>query len=1479
MGRKKKNKVSLDQLLIIAHDKEQLYKERPDEMVAAFNRETETTKGYNGRQILELIQNCDDEGSNKVLIKLNKEEQILSIYNEGTPFSIKGYRSLFISNLSSKTSKRNYIGNKGLGFRSILNWSKSIEIISNDISVSFSKAIKKRKFFELFNEKERKHILKENNFKSHVIPIPFLSAAEIKTYESPRPYTTVIHISYVKRYYDDIIKQIESLDIETLLFLKHIEEINFQGLPELEDINCEKKELPLKKLFGPTEEVRIEDEDWKIFKREGDLISTNESLRDEKEFYELKIAISNDPINRPTRLYSYFPTNIKLTLPYIIHGTFDLDSTRNHLNISDENKIVLTELVKLITNTAKYFAKKEANWFPLKMLNQDNGQNGRLEDLEYYEQLDKAIKKEKVWPCLDGKYRPLSKVVYFNDEFSQFIQHQELNDLFPNMLIPLEDLSDLGDKYSIINTFNDEIERINRASKRITNIEIRAEFIRIVCGLYTNIKADLLINKYNRILKSNRTVYSPAEGELLIPSYCRIDIINRELYNALVAEFELSYREHELARELLPIIEFRPFEPITIAQKIISATKQQINKKHKDAKTKVLESIKALWNNYQLSSNIGDLQSNDVPLINAKGSITLSSMLFLSSSYNSGKLTEKLFSEVYPLESFLASPEIMGIEGDEETIEEFFFWLGVNHLTKWKKITYNSQKNNRRSAVLSEIIKNEVGLEYKKYNYRIEYETIFKLDKIISKLSKEEILVWLSNDLTLSERILEAEYEDSLKYFPKSGSINNNSFDASFDYIYFFFKAKNIDFTEHIVDSKINWINKYNIDYNHPIFRFSKLSKRNIDNLLIKLGAKEDFIDLPIERVFQILKSLPEKFPNGKYSKVLYKKAVDHYNENNEYLEGNIKLFAMGEKGLGLYKPEEIYFSDRVKIPKKMQSEYPVLNFPPRAGGRSAIEFFQINDLADVKIEIESFNRSNRVDEEFEQYLQRIKQYILVYRLNRVNREELKEKEARKLNKLKLILCNKLSFRVGNNIHGVNNYEFIPDDENYYIKIQGNESLHELRKNSEFSDIFSEIVAHFFDTESDKNDFRYILRDEETDIIYSIKNQFGEDALSEAESLIGSIDYRAIFWSTIIQCIDHDFDSIDIQRKKLIRQFRHLTIDYRNINNSSNYYALLEIFKVLGISIGDFNRNTNSELSLVSHHRNNLENLFLNKKKFIMSSVWTHLKNKTSEEQMQFLEIVNWFENRETFIDKETDKEEFELDYEKIFSKFYRKTFKHIPYEEQFIDLTSMEEENKKRFNNYELTLINENPNYRSLMYFNNSLNYLKKIIKRVILDQKKNEEHDQNINLEIEFLDPKEYSTKSKKPRKHNNKVYVHNVEIDRKNKSIGDKAESLIYEHLINQYGEDNVSWESRMNEGLHYDIRYSPDKGNSWIFVEVKALSYDYFFISPAEKEFGEVNNDKYEIWLLTRNNKIKVLKDFFKGGNHKLIPNKYIVYINA
>ena len=126
----------------------QIKSQERDLLIQDNNIEKEQIKGYHGREILELLQNADDafqkminEGKVakcdlEVIIDYDEKNHILRVANTGTFFDYDGIKAIVQGNNSTKKGK--YIGNKGTGFRSILNWAEEVRIISGDFHIGFS---------------------------------------------------------------------------------------------------------------------------------------------------------------------------------------------------------------------------------------------------------------------------------------------------------------------------------------------------------------------------------------------------------------------------------------------------------------------------------------------------------------------------------------------------------------------------------------------------------------------------------------------------------------------------------------------------------------------------------------------------------------------------------------------------------------------------------------------------------------------------------------------------------------------------------------------------------------------------------------------------------------------------------------------------------------------------------------------------------------------------------------------------------------------------------------------------------------------------------------------------------------------------------------------------------------------------------------------------------------------------------------------
>jgi hypothetical protein len=105
-------------------------------------------------------------------------------------------------------------------------------------------------------------------------------------------------------------------------------------------------------------------------------------------------------------------------------------------------------------------------------------------------------------------------------------------------------------------------------------------------------------------------------------------------------------------------------------------------------------------------------------------------------------------------------------------------------------------------------------------------------------------------------------------------------------------------------------------------------------------------------------------------------------------------------------------------------------------------------------------------------------------------------------------------------------------------------------------------------------------------------------------------------------------------------------------------------------------------------------------------------------------------------------------------------------------------------------------------------------------------------------------------------------------RNKRLGKNAEKLVYNTLVNEYGEENVQWMSSFSEtsldkadSYHFDIAYKP--AEEWKYLEVKAFNGRFFHLSREERYFGVRYPSKYEVALAYQDD-VFIFKDLFKEG---------------
>ena len=185
-------------------------------------KEKEKIEEYNGRQLLEMLQNADDEAITEkektCFIKLTENQ--LTIANNGRKFSQGGIESLMYSNISPKVLEQNKVGHKGLGFRSILSWANNITIKSYDFAVEFSETNAKEFLKTLIKENPEIESQLNSKEKNEKYPIATLRCPRIleNIPDNLSKYDTYIVVDLKELQTQEVQEQINiEIDKEVLL--------------------------------------------------------------------------------------------------------------------------------------------------------------------------------------------------------------------------------------------------------------------------------------------------------------------------------------------------------------------------------------------------------------------------------------------------------------------------------------------------------------------------------------------------------------------------------------------------------------------------------------------------------------------------------------------------------------------------------------------------------------------------------------------------------------------------------------------------------------------------------------------------------------------------------------------------------------------------------------------------------------------------------------------------------------------------------------------------------------------------------------------------------------------------------------------------------------------------------------------------------------------------------------------------------------
>lgn len=1463
------------------------YRKDPDIISSFYTAELGTAESYNSRQLLELLQNVDDAASNNVQIKLDTKSNTLEVSNMGAAFSLDGVKSLMLANKSPKSNNKNYIGNKGLGFRSILNWASEIQIITRDLILKFSPEIAKDEFDEIVTDPElRDRLFKEKRKEHGLVPFPVLGIPRVLVNEEPDyQWLTTIRVKYKPGFEKDIKDQLNDIRPEILLFLNHIKNVEI-----IQDSIFTTLVVTEEKRNGKTFRI-IGNREWEIADT-GDL-----SVSDTDKLYRFKVAFTKDLNDHYNRLFTYFPTKVPIQLPYLIHATFDLDPARNYLTPTDYNKYILKELATFLGKIALELKGIPSNWLSYRFLQPLAKETNALLN-EFYQELDNLRTTSQIFPCVDGNYRYGDQIVFYKNDFSQWLVDIKQQQCLPEHLLYSDEKKLFENSIFKNKVYSPAILKANfdLLSSKINYIQDRKDLMDFLLDdsfkPYPIEKFSILIDEKGDIISSENTAYTPIiESENIFhrPSYVKFSLINRELYSLLVTHYRSKFvgdeqESRKFKNYFDSIANIQPYDSKSVITKIISAAKLERSKVSGliNEQNVIKEMVKELFKNYQLLKTPPEKFSEPCLLISKSGDIKESDSLWINSSFPSGALTEELYESIFKSSDYVAEPITFGVESnDASLIERFFIWLGVNKYLKYKEISYVVHDDDGDPYV--EFCYGKNNWSDNPSRYQVTAIGIDNAENTINKLSPEKLLLLALKEEKIKQR-LGHENDDELvsMYGSRKTVIHNKP-------SYISFQLESIGhFNNFLADDEgIPYLNNLSLNIDDGIFRRYGIKGEDLRYVLYKLGAKISFLELSLDRVYSLIKQCGEEQWKEEYARKLYHLSFNYFKANSlisfDSIAKEFSLLARQGHNMAYKTANEIYYSDNKTMPEKILSQYWTFDFPKRNGEEQISRFFGVKNFKEIAFQVKEFEINRPILQvKFDDWLAQIKPYILAYRLQTLQAADEKRNAASVLKRCQIRLFSSLTYSITDNEdQNLETNEFvIIGREEYVICIGDKTNLEDLQRTPEFCDCVAEIFCILFKVNDGKNSYRSIFKDALSETKHLIKQDSLLDQLNQAHSLLGISRIEYFFWKNIFSHLDrlNDYPDNVPDQKTLINLIQtnlgislppsYQSLDLGNIDSDNAVELLKFIADKTQISETRLLQFDDFKVYLYEWYCSQLRERILISKPCFRKLLHTSLASKSDNQKVRFIDELFEYDGKigSHCLEQIKDYEySLNLDIDRIVTDTVFNIYGFNINECQG-DL-SIKKHYESLFGNLNIDENELTSDIRSMLFFEGFEEKLNEVLLRI-----SSEDQPLNESTELfqpEFIEVSEIKAATRLGKSKRNiggdKKWKHNKNSDRVKKAAGKQSEILVMKALINKYPNRNVEWISGYSDtpdntdSLHYDIRYTDNSG-ILRYVEVKTFNNGSFILTGDEREFAMQNKQRYDIALVT-GNKVQYIKSFF------------------
>jgi hypothetical protein len=1012
------------------------YRRQPAELVSHYNREVSALDGYRGRQLLELLQNADDAGVGAEAgcrLCINLTHNRLIVANTGRPFSPKGLTSLVVSDCSPKQLDRNrFIGCKGLGFRSILAWTRRPLISSGPYEVIFDQSRAIDVVRDLASEStavaEIVHTFRDATGKwpAAVMRFPSIPETSNRWLQEAREwradgFDTVVVIPFgdgerASETHSEILEQLSALPASALLFCRHLTRVEITGdyirTWQLlrEDHGADRATIIL--------QVDGVDDLWQVYRRIGQVSdAAAETNAGGRRDYEVAVAVPQKVKTNPHgTLCVFFPTHERMPCALVLHATLDTTDDRNRLVNNASNREVLKHLATHVATVMEEQASTGDPRRALELLAGAENADPELDNLGFVPALLTDCAARRVFPRLDGTLAPAAHV----RQVPNRVWLDEVTaDFFPDLLAvgpedpltPLVSLFDLGwfDAASLKRQLQSYLRSLDfvHAGQVVGRLLATGQLLPIGA-------AGLLLGADGKWIQDGDCFFNPVEKLPRLPEWAaNIRFIDEAFQGGLLAGSKspaLRFLAADLSRCGGTVDEYR-FD--TVARALIDEVERGLAEHDARRVSRWQQLLRWIFDAPAGARQV--LPQLTVHVITVGGAVRRATTCYLGPAYPRGQVVWRLYRQ-FAQDEFVAPPDACGLSGVPlDKAEEFLVALGVNAAAKLEAFQSGTEYFEFERKVIEwmdypRTVRDRLCQNAQELKERCKSYAIGGLslpDRLFQLLAEGDSAAIAAYLLSAGGPLIVGETDPQARFMAKVGAERLYYYDPSIPIlnpILYYLRERAwvtgtdgkrhrpsvIMLSAHGVRVLRGVYIQHGIDLRDPLIT-AHGGREALESLLTRLGAASSLESLSGSSLYDLLLSLPERDSSGELAPGIYRTLIESSVtvEDSPLRDSFLRKGRMWAryKGVDQYLPVGLLrYNANLTVTKAIEAHIPLVAIPRRMNTALIKQLFGISSLSSEEINLRLLSEGTEYDpgsEDANQHLRSALPYIYALRLAR----------------------------------------------------------------------------------------------------------------------------------------------------------------------------------------------------------------------------------------------------------------------------------------------------------------------------------------------------------------------------------------------------------------------------------------------------------------------------------------------------------------